>query len=139
MNKFLSAAIAASMLLPVVAPTAALAQDHHDQDQHDQHQRGDYRDHQNRGPDHRGADWRGPDWRGGPDRRDGPPMGWHQYRRGDRFDRNHAWRYAEIDYRQYHRLRPPPRGYHWVRNGDDALLVGIASGVVASIMIGAMR
>ena len=130
MNKFLSAAIAASLLLPAVAPTAALAQDRHDQDQRG----GDHRGPDNRGPDHRGADWRG-----GPDRRDGPPMGWHQYRRGDRFDRNHAWRYAEIDYRQYHRLRPPPRGYHWVRNGDDALLVGIASGVVASIMIGAMR
>jgi len=36
-------------------------------------------------------------------------------------------------------MRRPPRGYHWVRNGDDALLVGITSGIIASVIVGATR
>jgi Ni/Co efflux regulator RcnB len=35
--------------------------------------------------------------------------------------------------------RPPassPRGYRWVRNGNDALLIGITSGVIASVIAG---
>jgi Ni/Co efflux regulator RcnB len=43
------------------------------------------------------------------------------------------------DYRRWDRLRPPPRGYHRVRSGNDAQMVGIASGIVASVIVGAMR
>ena len=35
-----------------------------------------------------------------------------------------------------HRLPSPPRGYHWIQNGGDYLLVAIASGVIAQIVFG---
>lgn len=44
-----------------------------------------------------------------------------------------------MDYRQHKGLKAPPRGYHYVRSGDDIVLVGITNGVVASIMGGAFH
>ena len=44
-----------------------------------------------------------------------------------------------IDYRRYRRLRPPPRGYHYVRSGNDAILIGITSGIVAAVIADAIR
>jgi Ni/Co efflux regulator RcnB len=35
----------------------------------------------------------------------------------------------------YYRLRPPPRGYHWVRADNDYLLVAIATGVILDIAL----
>lgn len=58
------------------------------------------------------------------------------FRKGEKFDRHHARHYQEIDYRHYKRLGPPPRGYHYVRSGNDVLLVGITSGIVASVVAG---
>ena len=61
------------------------------------------------------------------------------WRRGERFDYRRARNYRVItDYRGY-RLRTPPRGYHYVRSGNDAVLVGITSGVIAGIIAGAIR
>jgi Ni/Co efflux regulator RcnB len=37
------------------------------------------------------------------------------------------------DYRRY-RLSAPPRGYHWVKADNQYLLVGIATGVISSII-----
>ena len=39
------------------------------------------------------------------------------------------------DYHVY-RLRPPPRGYHYVRVDHDVVLAAIASGVVVSAIYG---
>jgi Ni/Co efflux regulator RcnB len=61
------------------------------------------------------------------------------WRRGERFDRRYAQNYREIDYRRYRGLRAPPRGYHYVRSGNDALLVGVTSGIIASVIAGAIR
>lgn len=55
---------------------------------------------------------------------------WH---RGERFDSRYARNYRQIDYRHYRGLRVPPRGYHYVQSGNDALLVGITSGIVAAV------
>jgi Ni/Co efflux regulator RcnB len=41
--------------------------------------------------------------------------------------------YAVNDYYRYH-LRPPPRGYRWVRVHDDYLLVAIATGLIFDII-----
>jgi Ni/Co efflux regulator RcnB len=60
----------------------------------------------------------------------------HQFKRGEKFDRRYASNYREINYRGYKSLKAPPRGYHWVRSGNDALLVAISSGVIASIVAG---
>ena len=44
-------------------------------------------------------------------------------------------RYIVNDYYAY-RLRPPPRGYYWVRVDDDVVLAAIASGLVVSAVFG---
>ena len=71
--------------------------------------------------------WGSNGWRGGQP---------HRWVRGDNF--NHYYRgpsYVVNDYSRY-RLRPPPRGYHWVRdNGGNYLLVAIASGVIADLLL----
>jgi Ni/Co efflux regulator RcnB len=64
---------------------------------------------------------------------------YRNWRRGERFDRRYAQNYRQIDYRQYRGLRAPPRGYHYVRSGNDAVLVGITSGLIAAVVAGAIR
>ena len=71
--------------------------------------------------------------------RNNGPQYRNDWRRGERFDYRRARNYRVInDYRVY-RLRTPPRGYHYVRSGNDAVLVGITSGVIAGIIAGAIR
>jgi hypothetical protein len=56
------------------------------------------------------------------------------FRKGQRFDMRRAPNYRVVDYHQYRRLSALPRGYHWVRSGNDALLVAIGTGVIASVI-----
>ena len=42
--------------------------------------------------------------------------------------------YVVYDYGRY-RLRTPPRGYYWYRDGDDYLLAAIATGLVLDVII----
>ena len=39
-----------------------------------------------------------------------------------------------VDHRRYG-LNAPPRGYHYVRSGNDAVLTAVATGVIASVII----
>ena len=82
---------------------------HYDRDHHDDH---GYHDDRGYHGDH--------GYRGGP----------HRWARGGRYN---GPVYEVRDYGHY-RLRPPPRGYHWVR-GDDSnfLLVAVATGVILDI------
>jgi Ni/Co efflux regulator RcnB len=57
---------------------------------------------------------------------------WH---RGDRLPAAYRDRAYYVDYRAY-RLAPPPRGYEYRRVGDDVVLTAIATGIVASVLIG---
>ncbi|GAB2830070.1 RcnB family protein [Comamonas piscis] len=79
------------------------------------------RRHDSRRPDarnHRGA---------GPD---------HRWVKGSRVPSQYrAHGYVVNDWRG-HRLSAPPRGYRWIQNGGDYLLVAIASGVIAQIVFG---
>jgi Ni/Co efflux regulator RcnB len=60
---------------------------------------------------------------------------WRGWRRGDRLPGYYRDYYAPVDWR-YHRLRPPPRGYHYVRDDrGDYLLVGIATGVILGVIL----
>lgn len=66
------------------------------------------------------------------------PSGYYyrSWRYGDRLP--HAYygrRYIVNDYYAY-RLRPPPRGYYWVRVDNDVVLASIASGLVVSAIFG---
>jgi Ni/Co efflux regulator RcnB len=55
-----------------------------------------------------------------------------RWKNGQRYD---SWRNAKgmKDYSRYGLRRPGP-GQHWVRAGNDYLLVGIATGVIASVI-----
>jgi len=60
--------------------------------------------------------------------------------RGQRFDHRYAPNYRVVtNYRSYHRLYVPPRGYHWVRSGNDAVLVAITSGLIGAVVAGAFN
>lgn len=64
---------------------------------------------------------------------------YRSWRKGERFDRRYAQNYQVIDYHRYRGLRAPPRGYHYVRSGNDAVLVAISSGVIAAVLANAIR
>lgn len=56
---------------------------------------------------------------------------WNKGHRMSSSERRHM---REVrDYRR-HRLSAPPRGHRWVRVDNDFLLVGITSGIIASII-----
>lgn len=62
--------------------------------------------------------------------------------KGQRFDRRYATNYQEIsNWQQYRgrRLYAPPRGYHWVRSGNDAVLVAVAGGLIGAVLAGAFN
>lgn len=64
-----------------------------------------------------------------------------RWAKGQKFDRRYATNYAVVDYRRYRarRLYAPPRGYHWVRSGNDAVLVGVTTGLIAATLAGALQ
>ncbi|MFN3354058.1 MAG: RcnB family protein [Brevundimonas sp.] len=43
--------------------------------------------------------------------------------------------YVVYDYNRYG-LRAPPRGYHYVRTGDDVVLAAVATGVITAVIAG---
>ena len=45
-----------------------------------------------------------------------------------------SYNYVVNDWRG-HRLSAPPRGYHWIQNGSDYLLVAIATGLISSMIL----
>ena len=57
------------------------------------------------------------------------------WRRGERLPTNYRSRAYYVDYRAYH-LAPPPRGYQYTRVGNDVVLTAIASGLIASVILG---
>lgn len=135
MKTMLRSAFAAIALL---ATTAAFADDHHDRG----HDRGGHdRRHDDRGWHHDNG-WHG--HRPPPPRpyyghgyyhgpayyhRPPPPRYYGHWERGHRY---YGRNVVVYDYSGY-RLRPPPRGYHWVRENNDFLLVAIATGVILDI------
>lgn len=68
-----------------------------------------------------------------------PVVKYKSWKKGQRFDSRYARNYRQIDYRRYHRLKAPPRGYRYVQSGNDALLVGITSGIIAAVIANAIN
>jgi Ni/Co efflux regulator RcnB len=92
------------------------------------------RDH--RGPD-RGSD-RGHDDRGRPPAHmdHGPGAGPdHNYYKGGRLPQNWRGREYVVDDWRGHHLNQPPRGYQWVQVGGDYVMVAVATGIIASILL----
>ena len=63
--------------------------------------------------------------------------GYQAWQRGGYLPREYR-SYAVYDYGRY-RLRPPPRGYQWVRVNDDFILEALATGLIADVLLGAGR
>ncbi len=120
MKKFILAAVAASVIAgPIMAQPYG---GHNDRNRYEQ--RNDRRDFN----------------RGQYDRYD--KRNHNQYRnwsRGDRFDSRYARNYRVISSPRYYRLHDAPRGYRWVQSGNDALLVGITTGLIASVLANAIN
>ncbi len=57
-----------------------------------------------------------------------------RWTKGQRFDRRHAVNYRVISNPRAYRLSNAPRGYRWVRSGNDAILVGITSGIIGAVI-----
>ena len=65
-----------------------------------------------------------------------------RWNKGQRFDRRYAQNYQEIGNWQAYRgrrLYAPPRGYHWVRSGNDAVLVAATGGLIGAVLAGAFN
>ncbi|MGH8198937.1 MAG: RcnB family protein [Steroidobacteraceae bacterium] len=59
----------------------------------------------------------------------------HSWHRGDRLPPEYRGSaYVIPDVAVYH-LRPPPRGYYWVRVDNNAVLAAIATGVVVDVSL----
>lgn len=125
MKKFILAALAAAIVTTPVL--AAPGWNHDDRGRSEQrHDRGDRFDRHDRNDRFDRGDRRGHvDYRT-----------WH---RGDRFDNRYAYNYRVIDNPRFYRLHDAPRGYRWVRSGNDAVLIGLTSGIVASVFANAIR
>lgn len=78
-------------------------------------------------------DWQRPYHAAGRDERGaGPNQSFH---RGGRLPPEYRTRqYVVNDWRGHH-LSAPPRGYHWVQNGSDYLLVAITTGVILQLLL----
>ena len=88
--------------------------------------------------DHRGQNDQRFDGRG----RAAPAPNYRRWAKGQRFDRRYAQNYRDVpNWQQYRnrRLYQPPRGYHWVRSGNDAVLVAVAGGVIGAVLAGAFN
>lgn len=155
MKRFAIAAVTALMMAGPLTATAANAQSfgRHDNDRRDNDRRdNDRRDYDRRDNDrrdnrasrwdrrqHNGYYVNGRWYYGAPNasilvRRDYRP-GYHQWRRGDRLPSAYRSYYRNVDWRR-ERLRPPPRGYQYVRTDrGETLLVGIATGVILGILL----
>lgn len=120
MKKFIIAAMAASVLA-----TPVLAQP--------------YQGHDDRGRVEQRHDDRGrPDqYRG--DRGHQRPAQYRGWRQGERFDSRRAVNYRVISNPRAYRLHDAPRGYRWVQSGNDAVLIGITSGIIASVIANSVR
>ncbi|MDD5324311.1 MAG: RcnB family protein [Polaromonas sp.] len=58
-----------------------------------------------------------------------------EFRRGGYIPRDFRNRqYVVSNYRAYH-LSPPPRGQQWVQVGSDYVLIAIATGIIANIVL----
>lgn len=88
---------------------------------------------------HQGHDDRGRIEQRHDDRGPQQPFQHRNWKKGDRFDRRYAPNYQVIGAPRTYHLRPAPRGYRWVRSGNDAVLIGVTSGIIASVLANAIR
>lgn len=104
--------------------------DHRDyREYRDYRDRRDYRDYRER------HDYRGPPPGYGYDHRGRGAGPYHSFYRGSRLPPEWRSRSYVVDDWRAHHLRRPPQGYYWVQTGTDYVLVAIATGIIASIIL----
>ena len=59
----------------------------------------------------------------------------HAFYRGERLPQEYRHRNYVVDDWRDHHLSAPPRGYHWVQTGSDYVLIAIATGIIAQILL----
>jgi Ni/Co efflux regulator RcnB len=59
----------------------------------------------------------------------------HAFRRGGRLPQNYRSNQYVVDDWRGHHLTSPPRGYHWVQTGADYVLVAVATGIIAQVLL----
>jgi len=123
----------AGIALSSLTSVAQARDDHHGRQ--DRHERRDHYRHDNRAYE-RGYDRGRHDSRGwAPQARfHGGPAPRH-WSRGDRLPPGYHTRYYVVnDWHQRHLYRPNP-GYQWVQVGSEFMLVAIASGIIAQVIM----
>jgi len=60
----------------------------------------------------------------------------HNFYKGQRLPAQYHNKYYVVDDWRGHQLSAPPRGYHWVQTGGDYVLVAIATGLIAQLLLG---
>ena len=135
MNKKLIIAAVLAACLGAVGAASAQDRGNRDHDRGNDRNRGDQRD--DRRNDYDNGDRRNDrhDYRHddrGHDRGAGPR---HDMRKGSRLPAEYRGRQYVVDDWRGHRLSAPPRGYHWVQTGGDYVLVAVATGIIASLLL----
>ena len=59
--------------------------------------------------------------------------------KGEHFDSRQARNYRVIGQPRAYGLKAAPRGQHWVQSGNDAVLIGITSGIVSAVLANIIR
>ncbi|CAN5141728.1 hypothetical protein BH09PSE3_BH09PSE3_16070 [soil metagenome] len=68
-----------------------------------------------------------------------PQVQYRKWQKGQRFESRYASNYRVISNPRQYRLNNAPRGYRWVQSGNDAVLIGITSGIIASVLANSIR
>lgn len=59
----------------------------------------------------------------------------HSFHQGGRLPIEYRSRQYVVDDWRGHHLSAPPRGYYWVQNGGDYLLVAITTGIIIQLLL----
>jgi Ni/Co efflux regulator RcnB len=59
----------------------------------------------------------------------------HEYYRGDRLPADYRHNHYVVNDWRGHQLSAPPRGHHWVQSGNDYVLIAIATGLIATVLL----
>ena len=62
-----------------------------------------------------------------------------RWARGQRFDYRQARNFRVVSNPYAYRLNAAPRGYRWVQSDHDAVMVGITTGLIASVIANAFH
>jgi len=135
MNRKAAAAISAAIALSMATGQLAFAQGNSNRNDRDRDEGRQQERHGNKPEHHDNRDFgrshNRERERGG--RGVGPN---YEYYRGDRLPVEYRHRQYVVDDWRGHHLSAPPRGYHWVQSGSDYILIAIATGIIAQLLLG---